>query len=83
MCPVDRIVVFDNLNLPHATSRGTIWVQLCAGTIRVQLGTGTLWVQPSVGMILLLNSTGTIWAQLHGGAIWVQRNLTGQTLEWA
>ena len=51
------IVVFDNLNLPHATSRGTIRVQFCAGTIWVQPSVATIGVQKS---LLLWNLLDTV-----------------------
>ena len=65
------IVVFDILNLLHATSQGTN---------RVQRRAGTIWVQPSLGTIPVQNSIDTILAQLQGGTICVQRKLSGYTL---
>ena len=59
MCPVDKIVVFDNLNLPHATSRGTIRVQLCAGTIWVQPSVGTIWVPKTLLLRNWLDDVGS------------------------
>ena len=41
-CPVVWIVVFDILNLLHATSQGTIRVQPKAGTIWVEARTGPI-----------------------------------------
>ena len=86
-CPVVWIVVFDILNLLHATSRGTVRVQYRA---QVRFGykldqAGPIRVQLRTAMIRVQTNTGTIWVQRNLtswvqpcedlGTIWVQREL--------